>query len=135
MNTIQAFLQINYIAVFFALIVHMLIGTIWYHPIVFGGIWEKIAGQKIRINTKLVPINIVAHILSHIALAAILILSKDSTLLDAFFIGLLVSIGFISTVLACEYSWGRFSFKQFIIKIGDEVLSYSIAGIVLYLWK
>lgn len=96
---------------------------------------RKYLVRKLKINSKLVPINIVAHILSHIVLAAILILSKTSTLLDALFVGLLVSIGFISTVLAGEYSWGKLSFKQFRIKIGDEVISYSIAGIIIYLWK
>lgn len=37
--------NINYLAVFVAAVVYMIIGALWYSPVLFGKIWKKLVGH------------------------------------------------------------------------------------------
>jgi len=50
-------------------------------------------------------------------------------------LGLLVSIGFVGTMLAGELVWEKIPFRLFLIRLGDQLLTYGLAGAILALWR
>lgn len=69
------------------------------------------------------------------ALAVIINLAKANTALDGLAIGILVAFSFIATMLVNELAATQISFRLFLFKLGDEVISLGVAGIILALWR
>jgi len=132
---ISAFMTLNPIAVFVALISHFVIGAIWYHPSVFGKSWVELRGMGMKPEMKGFPASVVAHVIYTFVLAVIVNLAKATTVLEGLTIGIMVSVGFIGTVLINELIYEKLPYKLFLIKFGDEIISLCVAGVILALWK
>ena len=69
-----------------------------------------------------------------LVLAVIVDLANASTALGGFMVGVLVWIGFVVPLEIGELIWEKISFKLFVIRIGEHVLSLGLAGIILTIW-
>jgi hypothetical protein len=135
MTIISAIMTLNPIAILVALISHFTIGAIWYHPSVFGKAWIALRGMVTKPDTKWILVGIVAHVIYTFVLAVVVNLAQATMVLEGLAIGIMVSVGFIGTMLINELIYGKLPFKLFLIKIGDETISLCVAGIILALWK
>jgi hypothetical protein len=135
MTIISAIMTLNPIAMLVALISHITIGGIWYHPSVFGKAWVELRGMETKPEAKWILVGIVAHVIYTFALAVIVNLARGTTALEGLAIGVMVSVGFIGTMLINELIYAKLPFKLFLIKFGDETISLCVAGIILALWK
>jgi hypothetical protein len=131
----SAFQNLNWIVVFCAWILHVVISLIWYQPIFFGKTWVELTGKEMKPAKQWIPVGFLAHLFAVISLALIIKLSNATTALEGLFWGLLVSIGFIGAILAGELVWEKIPFKLFLIRVGDQILTLCIAGVMLSLWK
>jgi hypothetical protein len=133
MTIVSAIMTLNLMAVFVALVSHFVTGIIWFS--VFGKAWVKLSGMELRPDKKWLPVGFVAHIIYTIALAVIVNLAGATTVVEGLVIGIIVSTGFIGTIMINELAYMKIPFKLFLIKFGDEFLSLCVAGIILALWK
>jgi hypothetical protein len=128
-------MELNPVAIFAALVLHVTIGCIWYHPAVFGTSWSNLTGGFAKSGFGKLLLGMAAHVLYTIVLALFIKTSNATTVLDGFLIGALVALGFIGTVFVSELLYGKLPLKLFLIKFGDEFLSLTAAGILLALWR
>jgi RsiW-degrading membrane proteinase PrsW (M82 family) len=135
MSIISAFSNINWLAVLVAWVVHVVISLAWYQPIFFGKAWVRLSGKEMKPAKQWIPVGFVAHLVAVIALAVIVNLANATTAWEGILLGLLVSIGFIGAILAGELVWEKIPFKLFLIRVGDQILTLSLAGVIFALWK
>ncbi len=135
MTIINTLMKLNPVAIFAALVLHVTIGLIWYHPAVFGKSWSNLTGGFVRPGFGKLLLGMAAHVVYTIVLALFIKTSIAATVLDGFLVGALVALGFIGTVFTSELLYGKLSLKLFLIKFGDEFVSLTTAGILLALWK
>ena len=135
MTIVTAFLTLNPLAVLVALISHFAIGVIWYHPAIFGKAWAKLSDREMKPDPKWMPVGFVAHIFYTLALAVIVNLAQATTVIEGALIGIMVSIGFIGTILINDLVFLKTPFRLFLLKFGDEFIALIVAGIILAVWK
>ena len=135
MTLVSASLTLNPVAVLVALISHFVIGVFWFHPSVFGKAWVELSGMEMKPDAKWLPVGFVAHIFYTIAFAVIVNLARATTVVEGVASGIMVSTGFIGTVMVNELAFMKIPFKLFLIKFGDEFISLIVAGIIFALWK
>ena len=134
--TIQsAILALNPLAVFMALILHFVIGLIWYSPPLFGKVWLRFRVTDKKPEKKWVVAGLFAHVIYTFVLAVIIKLAHATTILEGLVIGLMVCVGFIGTLLTNDLMGGRLPFKLYLFKFGDELVSLCAAAILLAMWR
>src|SRR3989344_4977556 len=96
--------SINFLAVIVAAVEYMVIGAVWYSPVVFGKMWMKLAGitqKDIDKQKKTMPktygFAFVGALITSYILAIIIGLVGAITLVGALQIGFLVWLGFVAT--------------------------------------
>jgi len=135
MSIWSAFQNLNWLAVLVAWVVHVMISLAWYQPVFFGKAWVKLSRKEMKPATQWIPVGFIAHLVAVIALAVIVNLANATTAWEGILLGLLVSIGFIGAILAGELVWEKIPFRLFLIRVGDQILTLSLAGVILALWK
>jgi len=135
MSVLTAVSNVNWLAVLVAWVVHVVISLVWFQPAFFGAAWVELSGKELKPATRWIPAGLAAHLVGVLALAVIANLAYATTLLEGIALGLLVSIGFVGTMLAGELVWEKIPFRLFLIRLGDQLLTYSIAGAILALWR
>lgn len=135
MSILSAFQNLNWFAILIAWILHVAISLVWYQPIFFGKAWVKLSGKEMIPAKQWMPVGLIAHLIAVIALALIIRLTNANTIMEGIILALTVSIGFIATILAGELVWEKIPFRLFLIRVGDQILTLCIAGVILSLWK
>src|SRR3989344_6289732 len=100
--------NINYLAVLVAAIAAIVIGSLWYSPILFGNIWMKLSGitkEKMEKDkkkggmTKLYVVQIVASLVMACVLANLIALLGLTGVVGGIQIAFLVWVGFVLPLL------------------------------------
>ena len=130
-----AFSNINWLAVLVVWVAHVVISLVWFQPVFFGKAWVELSGKDLKPAVRWIPVGFAAHLVAVLALAVIVNLANATTLLEGIAAGLLVSIGFIGAMLAGELVWEKIPFKLFLIRIGDQLVTLSLAGAILAVWR
>jgi hypothetical protein len=130
-----AFSSINWLAVLVAGIVHIMVSLVYFQPVFFGKAWVELTGKEMKPAPRYIPFGFAAHLVCVLVLAVIVILANASTLLEGIAVAILVWAGFIVTLEAGELVWEKIPFKLFLIRIGDHLLTLSLAGAILALWR
>ena len=131
MSILYAISNFNWLAVFICWVAHVVISLAWYQPIFFGKTWVRLSGKEMKPATRWIPVGFLAHLICIIALAVIINLANARTILEGVAVGLLVSIGFIGAMLGGELVWEKIPFRLFLIRLGDQMLTLSLAGAIL----
>lgn len=130
----------NVWAVLVCIFSQMLIGSLWYSPVLFGNLWLKAIGKtKEDISNKeaqkAMSFSLIPAISLVLLMATVVGIENAQTVTDALFLGTIVSAGFIGmSSLNLVLFEGR-SFKLLLINVGYMVVSLNIAAIILTLWK
>lgn len=127
-------------AVLVCIVSNMIIGSLWYSPVLFGNTWLQLVGKspadisRADANTSLM-LSIIPAALSVIFLAIILSLVNASTVLDALIIGSILSAGLIGMSALNLVLFEDRSLKLAILNVGYSFVSFNIAAVILTLWK
>lgn len=135
MSLWSAISNINWLAVLVCWVMHVLVSLAWFQPVFFGKAWVRLSGKEMKPATQWIPVGFLAHLVCIIALAVIVNLANATTVLEGVALGLLVSIGFVGAMLAGELVWEKIPFKLFLIRLGDQLLTLSLAGVILSIWR
>lgn len=130
----------NIWAVLVGFVSNMLIGALWYSPLLFGNIWLKLIGKRMddiskENSNKSMMLSVIPGVLLSVLMAVLLSFIDPRTVLDAIVIASLVSVGFIGfSALNLVIYEGR-SFKLLLVNVGYSVVSLNVLAVILTLWK
>jgi len=140
----HSFDGINFWAVLVSAIAAMVIGFLWYSPILFANPWMRLMGidpadkakiaemQKGRIYD--LALAFVASIVSAVVLAKIIDLTSVNTILYGMKIGFAVWLGFVTTVQLTGALFGKQPTKLYLINTGHQLVCYLAMGAILAVW-
>ncbi len=132
--------DVNYLAVLIATIASMVVGMLWYSPLLFGNIWMNLMkiNPKDMGKDKGIGKNYFAAFISTLIMSFILANFIDYagaiTVLDALVIGFMIWIGFIATVLLGGILWEGKPVKLFLINMAHYLAAILVMSIILTLW-
>lgn len=133
--------EVNYVAVLFAAISTMLVGSVWYTPVVFGKVWMKLAKVKAdkkmtaMQTTKLFGLTFVASLVSAYVLAHVAYLSNQffdntfsqDTLSTAFWLWL----GFVAARLLTHDLFEGRPGKLTFLNLSHEFVTVMVMGLII----
>ena len=119
---------------------NMIIGALWYSPVLFGNAWLKLINKKPEDISKSdanksMVLSIIPAILSILFLYLILSIISTSTLIDSLIIGCIISVGFVGMSALNLVFFENRSFRLTLLNVGYTFVSLNVAAVILTLWK
>ncbi|WP_167747186.1 DUF1761 domain-containing protein [Cohnella luojiensis] len=125
--------EINYWAVFIATIATMVLGFLWYSPVLFGKAWAKQVGLKMEEMSGGNPLTYILTALTVLVgvwILALLLTLTDSRMDYGLYIGLLLGVA-VSAKIGMNYLFENHSFALFLITAGYHIVGFVISGLIL----
>lgn len=133
----QSLDSINYFAVLVAALSAFIIGGLWY-SVLFAKAWmveNKFTEETLR-NNNMAKIFGGSFILSLIiSFVFALFLGPDRDALTGTLAGFMTGLFFVATAMGITYLFERKSMKLFLINAGYHVLTFTVIGLILGVWK
>ena len=138
------FYDVNLWAVLVAAIATMIVGFLWYSPVLFARPWMLAMGydpeDKARLEElrkgagRIYAITFVLGLIGAFVLAKIISGLTINSVLYGMKVGLAVWLGFVLPVQATDQMFGRRPFKLFLINTGYQVVCFLVMGAILGKW-
>lgn len=130
--------DLNLIAVLIGIVSNMVLGALWYSPILFGNIWLKLMGKSSDDiskgnSNKSMSFAIIPAILMIFTLAITLLFIGAETILQGMLVASIMSIGYIGTSSFNLVLFEGRGVKITLIHLGYAFVSLNIASIILTL--
>lgn len=129
--------DVNYFAIVVAALVPMLLGAVWYSPVLFARPWMREVGRTPEELTGAglgYGLSILAALVTSYALARIVRWAEVDDVFNGAAVGVLVWLGFVATVLAVTTYFGGRSRKLWAIDASYQLLSLAIMGAIHGIW-
>jgi hypothetical protein len=140
----DAFTGVNPWAVGVAAVATMIIGFVWYSPLLFARPWMRLMGHDPDDAAKLAEIQkgagkqygitLIATIVSAIVLAKIIDLTSVNTVFYGMKVGFAVWLGLVATVQLTGALFTQQPAKLFLINTGYQLICYLAMGGILAKW-
>jgi hypothetical protein len=132
--------DVNYLAILVAGIANMIVGGLWYSPVLFAKPWMALNNmtEESMKNAKPGPLYaqaFVASLVMYYVLAHIIHYTNAATAMDGAKTAFWVWLGFITTV---QFTANLFSPKKigaYFIDTGYQFVTTIVAGVILAVWK
>ena len=139
------FMGINVWAALVAALATMVIGFLWYSPLLFARPWMVLMGYDPNDKAKLAEMqksagpmygmSLVASLLSAAVLGKIIAIATVNTALYGMKIGLAVWLGFVTTVQLTNALFSKQPAKLYAINTGYQLVCYLVMGAILGAWR
>jgi len=130
--------SINFFAVFAAAISMFMIGGMWYSPLLFGKQWLQALGK----DESFLKSGNMGKIFGGSFLLALIMAFNLAGFVSGYeswtwglIGGVLAGLGWVAMSLGIIYLFERRSMKLFLINAGYIVVSFTLMGIILGVWK
>jgi len=140
----NTFAGVNYWGVLVAAVASMVLGFLWYSPLLFARPWMRLMGYDPDDKTKLAEmrkgagkmygITFVATLLSALVLAKFIDLTAVISVPYGMKVGFAVWVGFVATVQLTGTLFSRQPLKLFLINTGYQLVCYLTMGAILAVW-
>jgi hypothetical protein len=137
--------SLNWLPILVAAISTMLVGFLWYSPLLFAKTWMREMGYDPNDNARMEEMkksaglayggSFVASLLSAFTLALILHALRSEDLHTCLMLGFHVWLGFVATVQFTGALFAKQSMKLFAINTGYQLVCYLVMGTILTVWK
>jgi hypothetical protein len=138
------FMGVKLWAVALAAVATMVVGFLWYSPLLFARPWMVAMGYDPDDKTRIAEmqksagpmygISLLASLLSAFVLAKILVGLTIYSALYGMKIGLAVWLAFVATVQLTDKMFGQRPMKLFLINTGYQLVCYLVMGAILGKW-
>ncbi len=133
--------MVNYLAILVAAIASMIIGGLWYSPILFGKKWLKemkieksdMPEMKKKANKSYVIMFLSSLVMAY-ALSRFIILTNTTTLAAGLLIAFLAWLGFLATSLLGSVLWEGKSISLYLINASNYLVTLLVMGAILVSW-
>lgn len=131
--------SINLLAVLLAAVLNMVLGALWYSPVLFAKTWMAALGKtedEIRKNSPgpIYAINTIGNLVLAYVLAHIIDYAQATTVVQGAQTGFWVWLGFLVPVLLTVYMFEMRSIKLYFIFISYQLIALVLEGIILAIW-
>ena len=132
----EALASVNWWAILLSTFIAMAVGSVWYSQVLFGGIWQRELGMKLRDmggsdpNAAMVG----AALLTLMQATILAVLIGGGEVPQGVGMGALVSLGFVVTSLGVQYCFEARSLPLFAINAGYIVVSMMSMGAIIGAW-
>jgi len=137
--------SLNWLAILVAAISTMILGFLWYSPLLFAKAWTREMGYDLNDKAKMDEMrksagpayagSLVASLISAFTLALVL----HGMRADSLHFGLMASfhiwLGFVATVQFTGALFAKQSMKLFAINTGYQLVCFLAMGAILVLWQ
>ena len=132
-------ITLNFLAVLVAGVVYMILGALWYSPVLFGNSWMKNIGKtKEQVTADASPINyLIALILSFIAaygIARIMVWSGEKSIGNGIMIAIVVGVCFVFTSMGVNDTFENRPRSLMAMNILYHLVGFVIMGIIIGAW-
>ena len=137
--------SLNWLAVFVAAVATMIIGFLWYSPLLFAKAWVREMGYDINDKAKMEEMrksagpayagSFVAGFISAFTLALILHGLRAEDLHFGLMAGFHIWLGFVATVQFTGALFAKQSMKLFAINTGYQLVCYLVMSAILTAWR
>jgi Protein of unknown function (DUF1761) len=138
------FMGVNLWSVLVAAVAAMILGFLWYSPLLFAKPWtlamgydpnDKAKMEEMRKGAgKLYGITFIASLISAFVLGKIVEITTVNSVLYGMKIGFAVWLGFVTTVQLTATLFGRKPIKVYLIDTGYQLGCYLVMGAILAKW-
>lgn len=131
-------IDLNWLAILVAAFVPIVLGALWYSPVLFARPWMRAVGrtpEEISAASLGYAISVVAAIVTSYVLARIVKWAEVDDLVNGALVGLLVWLGFNATVLAVTTWFGGRPRALWLIDTGYHLVSLLVMGAILGAWE
>jgi hypothetical protein len=138
------FMGVNLWSVLTAAVATMILGFLWYSPLLFAKPWTLAMGydpnDKAKMDEmrkgagKLYGITFIASLLSAFVLAKIIDVTTVNAALYGMKIGFAVWLGFVTTVQLTSTLFKKRPIKLYLIDSGYQLVCYLVMGAILAKW-
>jgi len=139
------FKDVNLLAVLVCAVAAMVVGFVWYSPMLFARPWMKLMGIDPDDKAKLAElqksagpsygISFVASLVSALVLGKIILMSSVSTPLYGMKIAFAVWLGFVTTVQLTASLFARQPWRLYLINTGYQLVTFLLMGAILTRWQ
>ncbi|HZQ68233.1 MAG TPA: DUF1761 domain-containing protein [Terriglobales bacterium] len=140
----MSFMDVNLWSVLVAAIATMVLGFLWYSPLLFARPWMALMGYDPNDHAKLeemrksagktYAISFLASLASAFVLAKIIDVASVNSVLYGMKYGFAIWLGFVTTVQLTGALFGRQPFKLYLINTGYQLVCYLAMGAILARW-
>ena len=140
----MTFMSVNLWSVLVAAIATMVVGFLWYSPLLFARPWmvamgydpeDKAKMQEMQKNAgKSYAISFVASLVSAFVLGKVIDVTTVNTALYGMKVGFAIWLGFVTTVQLTAKLFGNQSTKLYLINTGYQLVCYLVMGAILAIW-
>jgi hypothetical protein len=133
-------IEINYLAVLVAAVANMVIGALWYSPVLFAKPWMKLVGKseeeiKKQGTGSMYLLTFIGALILAYVLAHLLALTNVVTTGEALQVAIWTWLGFTVTTTFSGYLFEDRPKKLFLINIAYYLVSVIVMALILHLWK
>ncbi|HVR23722.1 MAG TPA: DUF1761 domain-containing protein [Candidatus Polarisedimenticolia bacterium] len=139
------FMGVNVWAVLVSALATMVVGFLWYSPLLFARRWTTLMGYDPDDKAKLAEmqksagpsymLSLVASVLSAAVLGKIIAIANIHTPLYGIKMGLAVWLGFVTTVQLTNALFMRQPAKLYAINTGYQLVCYVVMGAIMAVWR
>ena len=137
---------INLWAVLGAGVVSMIIGALWYSPLLFSKAWMKVLGitpeqmaeckgKEAQMMAGPLIITFITSLVSTFLVAVLFVFISPASLCQALTIALALWLGFVGAVHLDTVVWENRPWRYFFITTGCRLLNLLLIATILYYWK
>lgn len=134
--------SVNLLAILGATALSMIIGFIWYSPMIFGKTWMRLSGiteDQMKVSKKLMfpmyGLSFLSSLILSFVLALFINLGNDTTILQGLTLSFWIWLGFIVTTHIYGVIFAGKPIKLYLIDIFYQLLSLFGMSIVLISWS
>jgi len=137
--------SLNWLAILVAAMASMIVGFVWYSPVLFAKPWTREMGYDLNDKAKMDEMrkhagpayagSFVAALIAAFTLALILHGLRAESLHFGLMASFHIWLGFVATVQFTGALFARQSMKLFAINTGYQLACYLVMGAILVLWK
>lgn len=139
------YLGVNLLAVLVCAVATMVVGFLWYSPALFANPWMVLMGYDPNDKAKIAEMqksagpsyamSMVASLLTAFVLGKIISVAGSATAVDGLKIGMVVWLGFVTTVQFTNALFSRQRNKLYLINTGYQLVCYLVMGAILGAWR
>ncbi len=132
--------SINIFAVLVSIVVVMVIGALWYSPLLFGNLWLDLIGKKADDISKedanmSMSLSVIPAVVTVFGLAILVEISSAATVFDALVAGTLASVFFSGMSSFNLVFFEDRSIKLTLLNAGYPFVAWNICAVILTLWQ
>jgi hypothetical protein len=130
--------NINLLAVIASIVVAMVLGTVWYHPKVFGTKWMSLIGRdpkQMKPNPMMYVVVIIFALLTVLTMAHFITATDAQSLGDGLKVGLWAWVGFTGATMGVNFLFEGRSWKLYALTAGYHLVNFMLISGILVLWK